>query len=86
MAYTCISSLPVCPSLLQKLVPITDLPEFARAAFDGYQSLNRIQSRLSKTALQSDENLLLCAPTVRTPPHTGLQPVCVCVCVCVSTS
>lgn len=29
-----------------------------------YKSLNRIQSRLSDVALQSNENLLLCAPTV----------------------
>ena len=69
----------VCFPLLQKLVPIADLPEFARAAFEGYQSLNRIQSRLSKTALQSDENLLLCAPTVSTStPRTPLSSACTC--------
>ena len=27
------------------------------------QKLNRIQSRISKTALETDENMLVCAPT-----------------------
>lgn len=34
-----------------------------QAAFEGFKTLNRIQSRLQHTALESDENLLLCAPT-----------------------
>jgi len=28
-----------------------------------YRSLNRIQSRIAHTALHTDDNLLLCAPT-----------------------
>lgn len=32
-------------------------------AFDGFKSLNRIQSRICKSALETDENLLICAPT-----------------------
>lgn len=47
----------------EKLIPIDSLPKYAQAAFEGYKSLNRIQSKLSKTALESDENILLCAPT-----------------------
>ncbi|CAD6191493.1 unnamed protein product [Caenorhabditis auriculariae] len=47
----------------EKLVSVSDLPSFAQKAFDGYKSLNRIQSRLCKSALHSDEHLLLCAPT-----------------------
>ena len=47
----------------QNLVPIEKLPKYAQPAFEGFKSLNRIQSRLSKTAIESDENLLLCAPT-----------------------
>lgn len=47
----------------ERLVPISELPEWARPAFNGFQSLNRIQSRLHATALSSDENMLLCAPT-----------------------
>ena len=59
------------PGLKQKpfqedevLLPVTQLPTWAQNAFTGYKNLNRIQSRLQKTALNSDENLLLCAPTV----------------------
>ena len=48
---------------LQESVPITSLPKYAQPAFEGYETLNRIQSRLSNTALNTDENLLLCAPT-----------------------
>ncbi|GJD07113.1 Putative U5 small nuclear ribonucleoprotein 200 kDa helicase [Galdieria sulphuraria] len=47
----------------EKLVPIEQLPEWAREAFKGMRSLNRIQSQLYKAAFESDENLLLCAPT-----------------------
>ncbi|XP_071494841.1 U5 small nuclear ribonucleoprotein 200 kDa helicase-like [Diadema antillarum] len=47
----------------ESLVPIDRLPKYAQPAFEGFKSLNRIQSRLYKAALESDENLLLCAPT-----------------------
>ena len=47
----------------EKLVPIDTLPKFAQAAFEGFKSLNRVQSKLHKTCLESDENVLLCAPT-----------------------
>jgi len=45
------------------LMPIEKLPAYAQPAFEGFKTLNRIQSRIWKTALDSDENLLLCAPT-----------------------
>ena len=47
----------------EQLVPIRDIPKYSQPAFDGFKSLNRIQSRLYQAALHSDENLLLCAPT-----------------------
>lgn len=47
----------------ETLVPISTLPHYAQPAFEGYKTLNRIQSRLCDTALSQDENLLLCAPT-----------------------
>ena len=47
----------------QSLTSITSLPQYAQPAFEGYPTLNRIQSRLCDTALNSDENILLCAPT-----------------------
>ncbi|KAH9520256.1 hypothetical protein Btru_060375 [Bulinus truncatus] len=47
----------------ETLVSIDRLPKFAQAAFEGFKSLNRIQSRLFHAAIESDQNLLLCAPT-----------------------
>ncbi|GFR39795.1 hypothetical protein Agub_g281, partial [Astrephomene gubernaculifera] len=46
-----------------ELVRIADLEEWAQLAFPGYKSLNRIQSRIFKTAFHSNENILVCAPT-----------------------
>ncbi|KAI9005728.1 Sec63 Brl domain-containing protein [Hyaloraphidium curvatum] len=45
------------------LVPISAFPEWARRAFAGYASLNRMQSRVFQTAWGSLENMLVCAPT-----------------------
>ncbi|KAF0763286.1 putative U5 small nuclear ribonucleoprotein 200 kDa helicase [Aphis craccivora] len=47
----------------ESLVPIDKLPKYVQPAFEDFKTLNRIQSRLQKSALESDENLLLCAPT-----------------------
>lgn len=48
----------------EKLIPISKLPSWARPGFEGFQELNRIQSAVSQAALHTDENLLICAPTV----------------------
>uniref|UniRef100_A0A669DEH7 U5 small nuclear ribonucleoprotein 200 kDa helicase n=1 Tax=Oreochromis niloticus TaxID=8128 RepID=A0A669DEH7_ORENI len=45
------------------LVPIEKLPKYAQAGFEGFKTLNRIQSKLFKTTMETDENLLVCAPT-----------------------
>jgi pre-mRNA-splicing helicase BRR2 len=48
----------------EKLVPRSAIPAWAAEAFPDYvKSLNRMQSRLYPCAFESDENLLLCAPT-----------------------
>lgn len=47
----------------EKLMPIEKLPKYAQPVFEGFKTLNRIQSRIWKAALESDENLLICAPT-----------------------
>jgi len=47
----------------EKLIPVPDMPKFTHAAFAKMKSLNRIQSRIYKTALKEDYNLLVCAPT-----------------------
>ncbi|CAH8533051.1 unnamed protein product [Heterobilharzia americana] len=58
------------PALRQKssepgetLIKIEKLPAYAQAAFEGCKTLNLIQSRLYHAAMETDENLLLCAPT-----------------------
>lgn len=48
----------------QALAAIDKLPKYAQAAFEGFKTLNRIQSKLFKTTMETDENLLICAPTV----------------------
>ncbi|CAF4277668.1 unnamed protein product, partial [Rotaria magnacalcarata] len=37
------------------LYPIANLPKYAQPAFESYKVLNRIQSRMVKAALESDE-------------------------------
>ncbi|KZV56545.1 hypothetical protein F511_16144 [Dorcoceras hygrometricum] len=47
----------------EKLIEIKELDDFAQAAFHGYKSLNRIQSRIYQKTYFSNENILVCAPT-----------------------
>lgn len=49
----------------EKLVSISDIPEWAQVAFPAGETstLNRVQSKIYPLAFLSDENLLLCAPT-----------------------
>ena len=44
-------------------VRISQLPEWARKAFEGIEKLNRIQSKLYPVAFGHDDPILLCAPT-----------------------
>ncbi|CAL2258180.1 unnamed protein product [Prunus armeniaca] len=44
-------------------IETTKSHEFAQAAFRGYKSLNRIQSRIFRTVYYTNENILVCAPT-----------------------
>lgn len=50
--------LPLRCSIVQ--IEIRELDEFAQAAFQGYKSLNRIQSRIFQTTYDSNENILVC--------------------------
>lgn len=47
----------------EELVSVEKIPKYVQPVFSGFKSLNRIQSRIYKAALETDENLLLCAPT-----------------------
>ena len=44
--------------------PIEDLPRYVQPAFEGFKTLNVIQTTVHEACLESDENLLICAPTV----------------------
>lgn len=66
-SYECISVPALTPKPIEdneKLIPISQLPSWARPGFEGFRELNRIQSKISPAALHTDENLLICAPTV----------------------
>lgn len=47
----------------ERLMPSTELPEWARQGFGSAKELNRIQTKCFPSAFKSDENLLICAPT-----------------------
>lgn len=51
------------PVTTGELVPIPDLPEWARQGFPGLKTFNRVQSKLYPIAFGTDEPILLCAPT-----------------------
>ncbi|RCI07855.1 hypothetical protein L249_5800 [Ophiocordyceps polyrhachis-furcata BCC 54312] len=45
------------------LIPISDLPEWARGPFSSANSLNKIQSKCFPSAFEGGDNMLVCAPT-----------------------
>lgn len=47
----------------EELVAVESLPTYVQPAFEGFKTLNRIQSKMSKVTLETDQPLLLCAPT-----------------------
>lgn len=49
----------------ERLVPISELPDWAQPAFPTSETstLNRVQSAVYPVAFQSDDNMLVCAPT-----------------------
>ncbi|KAI8617669.1 Sec63 Brl domain-containing protein [Chytriomyces sp. MP71] len=55
----------VAPKLAQEgeLVPVTSFEPWAQRAYKGYKSLNRMQSLVYPVAYETNENMLVCAPT-----------------------
>jgi antiviral helicase SLH1 len=47
----------------ERLIPIEEMEPLARGAFPGYKTLNRLQSVVFPLGYNSNENLLVCAPT-----------------------
>lgn len=62
----------------EQLLPVEKLPKYAQAGFEGFKTLNRIQSKLYRAALETDENLLLCAPTVSAARASAFPGCTVC--------
>lgn len=51
------------PRQSERLILVNELDELTRGSFPGYSSLNRMQSIIYPTAYESNENILVCAPT-----------------------
>ena len=47
----------------RKLVEISEMDGLCRRTFKGYKSLNRMQSLVYRVAYETNENMLICAPT-----------------------
>ncbi|MCJ1470873.1 hypothetical protein MMC07_009520 [Pseudocyphellaria aurata] len=47
----------------RKLVEISDMDGLCKRTFNGYKSLNRMQSLVYPVAYRTNENMLICAPT-----------------------
>lgn len=54
---------PPVPDQQRELVPISELPVWAHPVFSDTKTLNAIQSQIYPQAFNSDNNLLICAPT-----------------------
>ena len=47
----------------EKLIPTSELPDWARQGFGSAKQLNRVQSKCYPRAFHDDGNMLICAPT-----------------------
>ncbi|KAL5116913.1 Pre-mRNA-splicing helicase BRR2 [Pleosporales sp. CAS-2024a] len=47
----------------ERLIPTSELPDWARPGFGNSKQLNRIQTKCFPTAFKDDGNMLICAPT-----------------------
>uniref|UniRef100_A0A8C4RBC9 Activating signal cointegrator 1 complex subunit 3 n=1 Tax=Eptatretus burgeri TaxID=7764 RepID=A0A8C4RBC9_EPTBU len=56
----------------ESLMPVEHVMRYAQVAFESYKTLNRIQSKLYRAAMETDQNLLLCAPTGAGKTHVAL--------------
>ena len=56
------------------LVRVDSMPQWAQGAFAGMTELNRIQSRVYDTAINSVDNMLVCAPTGAGQHSTPIPP------------
>ncbi|KAG5856885.1 hypothetical protein ANANG_G00012670 [Anguilla anguilla] len=60
----------------EKPVYISELDEVGQLVFQGMNRLNRIQSIVFETAYNTNENMLICAPTAPARPTSPCWPSC----------
>ena len=58
-----------------QLILIKDLPEFPKRVFEGVEMLNFLQSKSFKIAFNTDENVLLSAPTGAGKTNVALMTI-----------
>lgn len=63
----------------RKRVPISDFSDIGQLGFQGYKTLNRVQSFVYDTAYHTNENLLICAPTGAGKTNIAMMTVLRCV-------
>jgi activating signal cointegrator complex subunit 3 len=63
-------------SVPSPLVSVADLHPLAQQTFKGIQKLNRLQSELFDAAYNSNENLLVCAPTGAGKTNVAMLTIC----------
>ncbi len=53
------------PRVGERTIAISDMEPWMRSVFPGYKSLNRVQSIVFPCAIETNENMLVCAPYVQ---------------------
>lgn len=59
----------------EKLIDIESLPSWMQPVFTGIKKLNTIQSRVHDHTLNSDKNMLVCAPTSAGKTNIALMSI-----------
>ncbi|CAF0861832.1 unnamed protein product [Brachionus calyciflorus] len=61
---------------LREFIKICDLDDLGKIAFKGFKTLNRIQSIVFETAYNTNNNLLICAPTGAGKTNIAMLAIC----------
>ncbi|PXF42316.1 hypothetical protein BWQ96_07951 [Gracilariopsis chorda] len=67
------------PSRSSNLISVNEMPSWTQPAFANTKQLNRMQSEVFPCAFESDENMLLCAPTGAGKTNVAVLTILKCV-------